>query len=243
MDDLLAGACKPLVEKTESDLSVTVKAQIDNELQVGSKALIQDMKRTDELIILLKPGRQDYQYLIAQGCIAALASRKERFTLRGNKAGQAQFETVLQERGLKNASSIVKHLSDGTGNQLRGAPLLALSAQEIYNDYPALHDDQLKYFKLDCAEGAYALTQAPEEFAGVLVNAHLAMNGASALVADYLFQKTEFYKPYVGTETDALSTSLVEDLYGINALTSEKDIVMSWIDKLSLNDFYQVVAD
>ena len=68
MDDLLAGACKPLVEKTESDLSVTVKAQIDNELQVGSKALIQDMKRTDELIILLKPGRQDYQYLIANGC-------------------------------------------------------------------------------------------------------------------------------------------------------------------------------
>ena len=69
------------------------------------------------------------------------------------------------------------------------------------------------------------------------------MNGASALVADYLFQNTEFYKPYVGTETDALSTSLVEDLYGINAQTSEKNIVMSWIDKMSLNEFYQVVAE
>ena len=69
------------------------------------------------------------------------------------------------------------------------------------------------------------------------------MNGATALVADYLFQETDFYKPYMGSPTDNLATGLVDDLYGINAINSEKSIVASWINKLGLEDFYQVVAD
>ena len=69
------------------------------------------------------------------------------------------------------------------------------------------------------------------------------MNGAMALVADYLFNNTSFYKPYAGTPFDGLATNLVEDLYGINALKSERDIVDSWITKLSLDDFYEVEND
>ena len=150
---------------------------------------------------------------------------------------------ALTERGVANAETVARQLTDGAGSQLRGAPLLALSAQKIYADYPELRDDQLNYFKLDCAEGQLALSQVPPEFEGRLVDAHLAMNGATALVADYLFQNTNFYDPYSGTATDNLATGLVEDLYGLTAISYEIDIVKSWIKKLSLEEYFKVVEE
>ena len=137
----------------------------------------------------------------------ALASRAKPFHLRDAPLGKNGFLEILSERGLSNAEAIAKQLISGTGSQLRGAPLLALSAKKIYRNYPELRDEQLNYFNLDCAEGHLALTQAPAEFAGCLVDAHLAMNGATSLVADYLFEITNFYKPYSGTSSDALATS------------------------------------
>ena len=69
------------------------------------------------------------------------------------------------------------------------------------------------------------------------------MNGATALVADYLFQNTNFYDPYSGTATDNLATGLVEDLYGLTAISYEIDIVKSWIKKLSLEEYFKVVEE
>ena len=175
--------------------------------------------------------------------MSALATKNESFSLHGKPEGEQQFTLALTQRGLPNAVEIATHLTSGTGTQLRGAPLLAQSALALYNDYPELRQDQMNYFKLDCAEGALALAQAPKEFEGKLLSAHLAMNGAMALVADYLFQDTAFYKPYVGTPSDSVATNLVDDLYGVNAISSEKAIVSSWINKLSLCDFYKVVAE
>ena len=243
MSSLLSGASRPLVEKTEKVLGIQIQTKLDPSLAVGSQTLIQDMKSTGELLILLKPDRQDHQYLIAQGCMSALATQNEPFSLRSNGNGEHQFGQIMDERGVENPSAMANHIASMTGTQLRGAPLLAQSAQVIYNDYPELREDQLKYFKLDCAEGALVLSQAPKEFSGALVSAHLAMNGAMALVADYLFQETNFYKPYLGSPTDHLATGLVDDLYGINAISAEKSIVASWIKKLALDDFYKVVAD
>ena len=210
---LLLGVCSALVSHTEAELGIHIVPQISVDILVGSRALIQDMKRSGELVILLKPGRKDHQYLIAQGCMSALASREKPFHLRNVISGKEDFVAALTERGVANAETVARQLTDGAGSQLRGAPLLALSAQKIYADYPELRDDQLNYFKLDCAEGQLALSQVPPEFEGRLVDAHLAMNGATALVADYLFQNTNFYDPYSGTATDNLATGLVEDLY------------------------------
>lgn len=243
MSSLRSGTSRSLVEKTELTLNIHIHTKLDPNLAVGSRALIQEMKQTGELTILLKPDRQDHQYLIAQGCMSALATRNEPFSLRSRTKGEQQFRQKLADRGLQNSEKIAAHLTTGTGTQLRGAPLLAQSALVIYSDYPDLRRDQRNYFKLDCAEGALALSQAPKEFEGELLSAHLAMNGAMALVADYLFQDTNFYQPYVGSTTDSLATSLVNDLYGVDAISSEKEIVSSWVKKLSLGDFYEVIAE
>lgn len=243
MDPLLSGACRPLVEKTQAELAVTVTARLSPELPTGSQVLIQDMKQSGELVILLKPDRKDQQYLIALGCLNALAAGDKPFALRGNGKGEGEFAAELAQRGVEQAIQMAEYVTNGTARQLRGAPLQAMSAQLIYREYPDLRAEQKNYFILDCAEGAYALTNAPSHLEGTLLSAHQAMNGAMALVADYLFQDTEFYKPYRDTPTDPLATSLVEDLYGIEAPDAESEIITRWIDKLSLSNYFEVVYE
>ncbi len=243
MSSEFLGASRGLVELVKHEMGVVVSPRLDRDLQVGSKALLQEMKISRELVVLLQPDRQDHQYLIAQACLQALASKEAPFKLSAFGDGERQYAQELASRGVDQSQALASHLVSGTGSQLRGAPLIALSALEIYNSYPELRSEQLKYFKLDCAQGAHALTDAPAEFAGPVLDAHLALNGAIASVAGFLFEDQEFFKPYLSHPAGRLSTQLVEDIYGVTPLSDEFDILRSWINKLSLGNFFKVTRE
>jgi hypothetical protein len=64
------------------------------------------------------------------------------------------------------------------------------------------------------------------------------MNGAFALITDYLYGRNDLFVPYKEQGFDAICTELVGDITTKTSNSSDNDIVTSWIKRLELTDYF-----
>ena len=138
----------------------------------------------------------------------------------------------------KSAKSIMGSM----GSQLRSAaPLIKISAQ-IYRDYPALRDSQLTHFLFEKDDGERSLKIAAATFPKWLLHSHQAINGATALAADYLFDRTDFFEPYKQCGFEELCTGLVGDVTGSKVDATDSELVTAWLNRLNLKNRFEWIT-
>jgi hypothetical protein len=140
------------------------------------------------------------------------------------------------------AKSLAENLLAQLGSQIRSAaPMIKISAQ-IFRDYPELRDSQLTHFLLEKEDGERSLTIDISKFPEWILRSHQAINGANALAADYLFDRTDFFEPFKQTGFESVCTGLVGDVTNTQADSSDVELVNAWLDRLDLKNRFEWIT-
>lgn len=75
-----------------------------------------------------------------------------------------------------------------------------------------------------------------------VVTSHQAINGATALAADYLFDRTDFFEPYKQCGFEELCTGLVGDVTGSKVDATDSELVTAWLNRLNLKDRFEWIT-
>lgn len=232
-----------LIREAEKISNLPVRVTWDDTLQVGAVLHLSEAQWSKQLRISVKPSRPDIPYLVGVQCGLAVRFYTQRVQrhLTASQASRDKAVSEFRELGYapEMAKSLAENLLAQLGSQIRSAaPLIKLSAQ-IFRDYPELRDSQLTHFLLEKADGERSLGIDATKFPEWILHNHQAINGANALAADYLFDRTDFFAPFKLAGFEAICTGLVGDITGSKADTSDTELVNAWLNRLDLNDRFE----
>lgn len=235
-----------LIEAAEKISHLPVRVTWDDTLNVGAVLHLSEVEWSKQLRISVNPKRPDIPYLVAEQCAQAIRYYEQQEFKHLSSPVNCLAQTVNEFLALGYDASNAKAFADkmlmGLGSQLRStAPLIKLSAH-IHKDYPDLRDSQLTHFLFEKEAGEQSLTIDPGHFPGWLLHSHQAMNGATALAADYLFDRTDFFEPYKQSGLEGLCTGLVGDVTGSKADATDSELVTAWLNRLALTDRFEWIT-
>jgi len=231
-----------LIEAAQKISNLPVRVTWDDTLNVGAVLHLSEAQWSKQLRISVNPKRPDIPYLVGVQCALAIRfyEQQESKHLSASKTSEAITMNELLAFGYDAKSA--KKIMEGLGRQLRSAaPLIKLSAQ-IHRDYPALRDSQLTHFLVEKDEGERSLKIAQATFPEWILHSHQAINGATALAADYLFDRTDFFEPYKQCGFENLCTGLVGDVTGSKADATDSELVTTWINRLNLKERFEWIT-
>jgi hypothetical protein len=235
-----------LIKAAEQISNLPVRVTWDDTLTVGALLHLSEAQWSKQLRISVNPKRPDIPYLVGVQC--ALAARfyeqQESKHLTASKASMDKTVNEFLALGYdaKSAKATADHIMAGLGSQLRStATLIKLSAQ-VYRDYPELRDSQLTHFLFEKDEGERSLKIDPAKFPGWILHSHQAINGAIALAADYLFDRTDFFESYKQCGFKEICTGLVGDVTGSKADATDSELVVAWLNRLDLTDRFEWIT-
>ncbi len=243
MPDTTYKQANGLIRKTEKISNLPVRVTWDDTLQVGAILHLSEAQWSKQLRISVKPSRPDIPYLVGVQCALAIRffTQSEQRHLTASQA--SRDKTVDEFQGIGYAADMAHSLAENLlaqlGSQIRSAaPLIKLSAQ-IFRDYPELRDNQLTHFLLEKEDGERSLTVDATKFPQWILHSHQAINGANALAADYLFERTDFFEPFKLAGFEAICTGLVGDVTTSHADVSDTELVNAWLDRLDLKSRFE----
>jgi hypothetical protein len=231
-----------LIKAAQEVSGLPVRVSWDNELAVGAMLHLSETDYTKQIRISVNPDRKDIAYLVASQCMVAIRfyqQHKEQHL--GSKEGMLELALkAFLDLGYdeNKAQSLTAFITTGIGQQLRGMPTQIEIASSIYRDYPNLRESQLIYCMTEIESGYLALKLDETKFPKLLLKSHQAMNGAFALITDYLYGRNDLFVPYKEQGFDAICTELVGDITTKTSNSSDNDIVTSWIKRLELTDYF-----
>lgn len=229
--------------KTAQDVSgLPVRVTWDNELAVGAMLHLSEADYSKQIRISVNPDRKDIAYLVASQCMAAIRFYQQNQEQHlGSKEGMHELALkAFLDLGYDEdkAQSLSAFITKGIGQQLRGMPTQIEIASSLYRDYPNLRESQLIYCMNEIESGYQALNLDETKFPKLLLKSHQAMNGAFALITDYLYDRSDLFAPYKKHGFDAICTELVGDITTKTSNSSDNEIVTSWIKRLELTDYF-----
>ncbi|QPK64047.1 hypothetical protein IVG45_03450 [Methylomonas sp. LL1] len=232
-----------LIRKAEKISNLPVRVTWDDTLQVGAVLHLSEAQWSKQLRISVNPNRPDIPYLVGVQCGLAIRfyTQREQRHLTASQTSRDKAVSEFRELGYapEMAKSLAENLLAQLGSQIRSAaPLIKLSAQ-IFRDYPELRDSQLTHFLLEKEDGERSLGIDAAKFPEWILRSHQAINGANALAADYLFERTDFFAPFKQAGFEAICTGLVGDVTGSKADVSDTELVNAWLNRLDLNDRFE----
>lgn len=232
-----------LIKAAEKISNLPVRVTWDDTLQVGAVLHLSEAQCSKQLRISVNPKRPDIPYLIGVQCALAIRfyEQQESKHLTTSKANMVKTVNEFLALGYdtKSAKATAEQIMAGLGSQLRStATLIKLSAQ-IYRGYPELRDSQLTHFLFEKNEGERSLKIDSAKFPDWILRSHQAINGAVALSADYLFDRTDFFEPYKQCGFEEICTGLVGDLTGSKADATDSELVDAWLNRLNLIDRFE----
>jgi hypothetical protein len=236
----------PLIKAAEQISDLPVRVTWDDTLTVGAVLHLSETQWSKQLRISVNPKRPDIPYLVGVQCALAVRfyEQQESKHLTASKASMDKTVNEFLALGYdaKSAKATADHIMAGLGSQLRStATLIKLSAQ-VYRDYPELRDSQLAHFLFEKDEGERSLKIDPAKFPGWILHSHQAINGAVALAADYLFDRTDFFEPYKQCGLEEICTGLVGDVTGSKADATDSELVVAWLNRLDLTDRFEWIT-
>lgn len=232
-----------LIRAAEKISNLPVRVTWDDTLQVGAVLHLSEAQWSKQLRISVKPNRPDIPYLIGVQCALAIRfyTQREQRHLTASQASRDKAMTEFRELGYapEMAQSLSENLLAQLGSQIRSAAALIKLSAQIFRDYPELRDSQLTHFLLEKEDGERSLGIDAAKFPEWILHSHQSINGANALAADYLFDRTDFFEPYKQAGFEAICTGLVGDVTGSQADVSDSELVNAWLDRLDLNDRFE----
>lgn len=246
MPDTTYKQASGLIKAAEKISNLPVRVTWDDTLQVGAVLHLSEAQWSKQLRISVKPTRPDIPYLVGVQCALAIRfytqSEQRHLTASQISRDKAVTEFLAIGYATDSAQSLAENLLSQLGSQIRSAaPLIKLSAQ-IYRDYPELRDNQLTHFLLEKEDGEKSLTVDSTKFPEWILHSHQAINGANALAADYLFERTDFFEPFKQAGFEAVCTGLVGDVTNSQADVSDAELVNAWLDRLDLKNRFEWMA-
>ncbi len=231
-----------LIEAAQKISDLPVRITWDVTLNVGAVLHLSEAQWSKQLRISVNPKRPDIAYLVGVQCALAIRFYQQQESKHLSSSQTSADQTIKEFLALGVDANAAKTIMGGLGSQLRSAaPLIKLSAQ-IYRDYPALRDSQLTHFLFEKNEGERSLKIDPAKFPGWILRNHQAINGANALAADYLFDRTDFFEPYKQCGFEELCTGLVADVIGSKADATDSELVTAWLNRLNLQDRFEWIT-
>jgi hypothetical protein len=235
-----------LIREAEKFCNLPVRVTWDDTLQVGAMLHLSEAKWSKQLRISVKPTRPDIPYLVGVQCALAIRfyNQREQKHLTASQASRDKAVSEFRELGYppEMAKSLAENLLAQLGSQIRSAaPMIKISAQ-IFRDYPELRDSQLTHFLLEKEDGERSLTIDISKFPEWILRSHQAINGANALAADYLFDRTDFFEPFKQAGFEEICTGLVGDVTGSQPDTSDIELVNAWLDRLDLKNRFEWIT-
>jgi len=231
-----------LIDAAEKISGLPVRVNWDDTLNVGAVLHLSEAQWSKQLRISVNPKRPDIPYLVGVQCALAIRFYEQQESKHLSSSQTSDDKTIKEFSALGVDANAAKTILEGMGRQLRSAaPLIKLSAQ-IYRDYPALRDSQLTHFLLEREDGERSLKIAAGIFPEWILHCHQAINGATALAADYLFDRTDFFEPYKLCGFEELCTGLVGDVTGSKADATDSELVTAWLNRLNLTDRFEWIT-
>ncbi|NOU14644.1 MAG: hypothetical protein HOO92_11905 [Methylococcaceae bacterium] len=231
-----------LIAAAEKISNLPVRVSWDDTLNVGAVLHLSEAQWSKQLRISVNPKRPDIPYLVGVQCALAIRFYEQQESKHLSSSQTSDDKTVKEFLALGVDANAAKTIMDGMGRQLRSAaPLIKLSAQ-IHRDYPALRDSQLTHFLFEKSEGERSLQIAAGIFPDWILHCHQAINGATALAADYLFERTDFFEPYKQCGFEELCTGLVGDVTSSKADATDSELVTAWLKRLKLQDRFEWIT-
>jgi hypothetical protein len=231
-----------LIAAAEQISDLPVRVTWDDTLNVGAVLHLSEAQWSKQLRISVNPKRPDIPYLVAVQCALAIRFYEQQESKHLSSSQTSDDKTFKEFLALGVDANAAKTIIEGMGRQLRSAaPLIKLSAQ-IHRDYPALRDTQLTHFLFEKGEGERSLQIAAGIFPEWILHTHQAINGSTALAADYLFDRTDFFKPYKQYGFEELCTGLVGDVTGSMANATDSELVTAWLKRLNLTDRFEWIT-
>jgi len=231
-----------LIAAAEKISKLPVRVSWDDTLNVGAVLHLSEAQWSKQLRISINPKRPDIPYLVGVQCALAIRFYEQQESKHLSSSHASDDKTVKEFLALGVDATAAKTIMEGMGRQLRSAaPLIKLSAQ-IHRDYLALRDSQLTHFLFEKGEGERSLQIAAGIFPEWILHCHQAINGATALAADYLFDRTDFFEPYKQCGFEELCTGLVGDVTGSKADATDSELVTAWLKRLNLQDRFEWIT-
>lgn len=235
-----------LIDAAEKISHLPVRVTWDDTLTVGAVLHLSEAQWSKQLRISVNPKRPDIPYLVGVQCALAIRYYEQRESKHLSSPANCLAKTVTEFVTLGYDADTAKMFADkmlmGLGSQLRSAaPLIKLSAH-IHKDYPELRDSQLTHFLVEKDAGEQSLNIEPAKFPDWLLHSHQAINGATALASDYLFNRTDFFEPYKHCGFEAVCTGLVGDVTGSKADATDSELVTAWLKRLALTDRFEWIT-
>jgi hypothetical protein len=236
----------PLIEAAEQISNLPVRVTWDDTLNVGAVLHLSEAQWSKQLRISVNPKRPDIPYLVGVQCALAIRFYEQQESKHLTASKTSMDKTINEFLALgydeKSAKANAETILAGLGSQLRSnAPLIKLSAQ-IYKKYPELRDSQLTHFLLEKDDGERSLKIDKKKFPEWILHSHQAVNGATALAADYLFDRTDFFEPYKQLGFEKICTGLVGDVTGSKADATDSELVTAWLNRLNLKDRFEWIT-
>jgi len=231
-----------LIAAAEKISDLPVRVTWDDTLNVGAVLHLSEAQWSKQLRISVNPKRPDIPYLVGVQCALAIRFYEQQESKHLSSSQTSDDKTIKEFFALGVDANAAKTIMEGMGRQLRSAaPLIKLSAQ-IHKDYPALRDSQLTHFLFEKGEGERSLQITAGIFPEWILHCHQAVNGATALAADYLFDRTDFFEPYKQCGFEELCTGLVGDVTGSKADATDSELVTAWLKRLNLQDRFEWIT-
>jgi len=231
-----------LIAAAEKISNLPVRVTWDDTLNVGAVLHLSEAQWSKQLRISVNPKRPDIPYLVGVQCSLAIRFYEQQESKHLSSSQSGDDKTVKEFLALDVNVNAAKTIMEGMGSQIRSAaPLIKLSAQ-IHREYPALRDSQLTHFLFEKGEGERSLQIAAGIFPEWILHCHQAINGATALAADYLFDRTDFFEPYKQYGFEELCTGLVGDVTGSKADATDSELVTAWLKRLNLQDRFEWIT-
>ena len=235
-----------LIEAAEKISHLPVRVTWDDTLNVGAVLHLREAQWSKQLRISVNPKRPDIPYLVGVQCAQAIRYYEQQEFMHLSSPANCMANTVAEFVALGYGTDTAKMYADkmlmGLGSQLRSsAPLIKLSAH-IHKDYPELRDSQLTHFLVEKDAGEESLSIDPAKYPGWLLHSHQAINGATALASDYLFNRSDFFELYKQRGFEEVCTGLVGDVTDSKADATDSELVTVWLNRLDLTDRFEWIT-
>jgi hypothetical protein len=232
-----------LIQSAENASGLPVRVTWDNNLNVGAVLHLSEASFSKQLRISVNPERPDITYLIGLQCETAIRFYNQHETKHLIATEINKIKTINDFIALgfdkKSAEINADKILLEIGRQIRSsAPQIQITST-IYRDYPELRENQYVHFMYEQEKCIESLSIDEKIFPKWILKSHQAMNGANALVADYLFEKNDFFEPFKKKGFESICVKLIGSVMDSNSNTPDTQLVNEWIELLDLEEFFE----
>jgi hypothetical protein len=246
MPDTTYKKAERLISAVEKVSGLPVRVSWDDQLDVGAVLHLSEVNFSKQLRISVKPNRPDIPYLIGLQCMLAKRFYQQGETKHLSSSVDCIDKAINDFLSLGYDESTAKKCADtcikGLGQQLRSIAPQILFTTQMYRDYPELRDSQLTHFLYEKEDWIRSLELDKTQFPEWILHTHQAINGTTALAADYLFERTDFFEPFKEQGLEAICVGLFGDITNSKPNTTDTQLVTAWLNRLNLTDCFKWIT-